>query len=635
MIVLDYRENGLIIDLDSENALKKHQCFQLIVSYGFQYTPNHSSLITSKEVSTFLPNLIAYLQEEKVHYELSDNCHKTNQEIIRKKNEIRHFIETARTYKDGTFNKKDFNEHLAFLKKNVKRELRDHQIKAFYHLSKIGNGANFSVPGSGKTTVVLSVFEKLRIEGEINLLFVIGPPSCFGPWKKEFKEVLGREPIYSVLAGGNKTWRKEKYYETISLSELYLTTFQTLFRDKQEVIAFLQNTKVRAFVVIDEAHYIKQLDGIWASTVLEIAQFAKKRCVLTGTPIPNGYSDLFNLFDFLWPEKNIVTDEEKGRLQMFEDKKDLTGASAILDPLIGPLFYRVRKRELGLKPQVFIDPIKVEMKENERRLYNAILGKIRQCESEEQYLKDASSDLVTNLRKGRMMRLRQVLSYPKLILTAIDNYSENILRDREDLEVLIQTYDQIEQPGKIDSLLSLVKKFNEQSEKVVIWANFIGTINLIEDVLKKNGYYCKKIYGATPFTDELNRAEETREKIRDEFVDPRSGLDILIANPAACSESISLHKTCSNALYYDLSYNCAQYLQSLDRIHRVGGSEEKEAFYYFLQYANTIEPKLLITLNTKAHKMYQIIEGDYSIYSLDMYQDDELDIAIYSELFKK
>jgi SNF2 family DNA or RNA helicase len=295
----------------------------------------------------------------------------------------------------------------------------------------------------------------------------------------------------------------------------------------------------------------------------------------------------------------------------------------------------VRKRELGQKPQVFIDPIKVEMKENERRLYNAILGKIRQCESEEQYLKDASSDLVTNLRKGRMMRLRQVLSYPKLLLTAIDNYSENILRDREDLEVLIQTYDQIEQPGKIDSLLSLVKKFNERSEKVVIWANFIGTINLIEDVLKKNGYYCKKIYGATPFTDELNRAEETREKIRDEFVDPRSGLDILIANPAACSESISLHKTCCNALYYDLSYNCAQYLQSLDRIHRVGGSEEKEAFYYFLQYANTIEPKLLITLNTKAQKMYQIIEGDYSIYSLDMYQDDELDVAIYSELFKK
>jgi len=126
--------------------------------------------------------------------------------------------------------------------------------------------------------------------------------------------------------------------------------------------------------------------------------------------------------------------------------------------------------------------------------------------------------------------------------------------------------------------------------------------------------------------------EETRERIRDEFVDANSGLDILVANPAACAESISLHKTCYHAIYYDLSYNCAQYLQSLDRIHRVGGSEINQAHYYFLQYENTIDRDIKANLEQKAVKMYDIIDEDYGIYSLDMFEEDD-EIKAYERLF--
>jgi len=117
-------------------------------------------------------------------------------------------------------------------------------------------------------------------------------------------------------------------------------------------------------------------------------------------------------------------------------------------------------------------------------------------------------------------------------------------------------------------------------------------------------------------------------------VDEASGLDILIANPAACAESISLHKNCHNAIYYDLSYNSGQYLQSLDRIHRVGGSENIGANYYFLHYENTIDSDILVNLNRKANKMYEIIEGDYNIYSLDMFDDSE-ELEAYKRMFLK
>jgi hypothetical protein len=83
-----------------------------------------------------------------------------------------------------------------------------------------------------------------------------------------------------------------------------------------------------------------------------------------------------------------------------------------------------------------------------------------------------------------------------------------------------------------------------------------------------------------------------------------------------------------------LSYNCAHFLQSLDRIHRVGGSENIESHYYFLENTDTIENDIYDNLIQKRNKMYDLIEQDYGIYSLDMednYEQEEL--AAYGRLF--
>lgn len=73
-------------------------------------------------------------------------------------------------------------------------------------------------------------------------------------------------------------------------------------------------------------------------------------------------------------------------------------------------------------------------------------------------------------------------------------------------------------------------------------------------------------------------------------------------------------------------------MQSLDRIHRVGGSELIAANYYFLQYKNTIDKDIKNNLDTKTKKMYEVIEEDYTIYSLDMFDSDG-DSEAYVRLF--
>ena len=139
----------------------------------------------------------------------------------------------------------------------------------------------------------------------------------------------------------------------------------------------------------------------------------------------------------------------------------------------------------------------------------------------------------------------------------------------------------------------------------------MGTLARIQDECSRQGIHGKTIWGGTPTGDDAG--DTGRAAIIQEFTDPKSGLDVLIANPAACAESISLHKTCGHAIYYDLSYNCAQYLQSLDRIHRVGGSETRTAHYSFLMYEDTFEGEILSNLIGKATRMADIVDADFPL----------------------
>jgi len=628
-MLIDVSNNNIVID-GALSELKPNQISQ-IYYFGFTKTFEADKFeLSTSQVDSILKKLLNYFNEVKISYSLSPSCQKHVSEINLGIENFERIKALGKEYKDGNFDSVQFNKFALFVRDNISRKLKEHQLKAAYHLYIVRNGANFSVPGSGKTTAILSVYEKLKSEGKVNLLFVVGPPACFGPWRTEFKETFGRPPDWRILAGGNTDERKCEYFSPASQkAELYLTTFQTLLNDQTEVITFLGQQGIEAFLVIDEAHYIKQINGNWANAVLRISECAKYRCVLTGTPMPRSYTDIFNSFDFLWPGGEAIDSDTKIRVQIYEEHDDLSSTKELLKEDVGPLFYRVRKSELGLIQPIFHPPYVLKMNKYEQFIYDAIQNKIRSY-SKQDYLKNI--DLVRTLRKGRIIRLRQCVSYTKLLSKAVEDYREKLIDDESDLAKVVYNYDNLEVPAKLEYLKQFVRNLQETKQKVVIWAYFIDTLKLIINYLTKAGFYCKLIYGGTPIEQTSVDEEETREKIRDEFVDAKSGLDILVANPAACAESISLHKTCYHAIYYDLSYNCAQYLQSLDRIHRVGGSEINQANYYFLQYKNTIDQDIKANLERKAEKMYDIIEEDYSIYSLDMFEEED-EIEAYERLF--
>ena len=128
------------------------------------------------------------------------------------------------------------------------------------------------------------------------------------------------------------------------------------------------------------------------------------------------------------------------------------------------------------------------------------------------------------------------------------------------------------------------------------------------------GIKSQALYGATPIatdgmTEEDVRYELTREGIIKEFHNPNSQFKVIIANPFAVAESISLHKACHNAIYLERSFNCAHFIQSKDRIHRYGLSSDVVTNYYYLISQDTVDSTINDRLHDKEARMITIIES--------------------------
>ena len=174
------------------------------------------------------------------------------------------------------------------------------------------------------------------------------------------------------------------------------------------------------------------------------------------------------------------------------------------------------------------------------------------------------------------------------------------LADVIDLDVgiyeKIATYSKRKEiPSKLVEATKVTKELLQKGEKVIIWSSFIDNMLIFKKQLLKDENPIL-IYG------DISREEDdevNRDKLIQEFKDdpnPR----VLIATPASLAESVSLHvnskknneTVCYNAIYLDRNFNGAQFMQSMDRIHRLGMDDKLEVVYHFIIANKTIDEKI-------------------------------------------
>lgn len=496
------------------------------------------------------------------------------------------------------------------------RTLYDLQLLAAYHLAFSQNACNFSVPGAGKTSVVYGAYAYLKNlpKGDmkkVDRLLIIGPLSSFAPWELEYNECFGVKPVSKRLTGQMSIDSKKQYLFESEPAEITLLSYPSVSSLIEEIGYFLR--KNRVMVVLDEAHKIKNINGgIYAESVLSIAPKCMARVVLTGTPAPNGYEDLYNLFKFIWPKKKIIK-FQPGQLRDMSKNNDDVRVETLIKQ-ISPYFVRVKKSDLNIPKAIIHPPLIVKMKDSQRKIYDYI--EKRSMED----IVDSKSKLFKNsLVKARMIRLMQAASNPALLKQPLSSFAREEGLDLKDFDdnsligSILKSYND-EVPSKFEKAFELANDIVSKGGKVVIWACYIKTIEDLSEYFTSKNLKNEMLYGSTPIaTDfisiESDEYDSTREAIVERFNDLSSGLNVIIANPFAVAESISLHKACHNAIYIERTFNAAHFIQSKDRIHRYGLPEDTITNYYYILSEDSIDETINDRLEFKEHRLIEIMES--------------------------
>ena len=545
----------------------------------------------------------------------SDNVSDAVNQYAMEEEKFAEFSEKAREIRDNHCEKDDFKAFVDSVSVNLRnRSLYELQLLSAYHLAFAQNACNFSVPGAGKTSVVYGAFAYLSNlaptdKKYVDKLLIISPLSAFGPWELEYEECFGEKPSTKRLNGTVSVEEKKQYLYSLNPAKITLLSYASVPKLTEELIYFLRNNKV--MVVLDEAHKIKNTNGgITASGVLDIAAYCSSRVVLTGTPAPNGYEDLYNLYKFIWPTKKVIPFEVYQLKDMSKASED-SRVETLLHA-IEPFFIRVKKSDLGITPATENAPIIVPMGESQRRIYDII---------EKKYMSDIVSNkdsrFKQDLVKARLIRMMQAATNPALLSVPLKKFADyggfdaDIVGEDDILIRDILQYTSNEVPAKFVKAKEIIEKIISEGGKVIVWAIYVKNILDFEEYLKSQGIDCRTLYGATPVAtgDEDEDTVETREKIIADFHRKDSSFSVIIANPFAVSESISLHKVCHNAIYIERSFNAAHFIQSKDRIHRYGLKPGTQTNYYYLLSENSIDEVIHDRLIAKETRLREIIES--------------------------
>lgn len=497
------------------------------------------------------------------------------------------------------------------------------QLLSAFHLAFAQHACNFSVPGAGKTTTVLAAFAYLNAlpsdhPKHVDHLLVVGPLASFKAWKDEFRTGFGRPARMRRIAGFTPVTERRRYLRGVEYHEqptdLTVTTYATLASTPEDFARFLSLPGRRSMVVLDEAHNIKRGDGVRAAAALALAPHAVSRVVLTGTPAPNGYEDLSNLFQFLYPYRDVVGFPPTA-LRAMTDGAMPAGVD-VLKARLQPYYTRIRKSDLGL-PLATPVPEPVAMSTLHGRIYAGVERVVMP------QLRSAVAGAPSSLIRARLMRLRQAAVNPALLLRPLE---EEGLFDLDggafsppELEIaeLVARFNPSSDLQRLTRTVELARAVVAEQGKVVIWSYFLGNLQLLRSSLVDSASYVEVLTGATPVQDDGYGDEDdpedeidpaTREAIIDRF--HREGeTAILIANPQAVGESISLHKAARTAIYFDRDFNAGRFIQSKDRIHRYDPMPLGEVRHHLLSSVGTVDQTIDARLAQKEARLADLVDS--------------------------
>lgn len=469
-----------------------------------------------------------------------------------------------KAFENDFMGSKDFFEGINELPKEeveypkLNATLRDYQkygYKWLKYLTDNNLGACLADDmGLGKTLQAIALLSNLHEEKKKKSM-VIMPKSLIYNWENEIKKFAPKLKV-GVYYGINRDFSSLKKVNVI------LTTYGTIRND-------IENLLEQKFdlLVLDESQNIKNINSQTTKAVLLLN--AKKRIALSGTPIENNLLELYSLFRFLNPEMfgsvQRFTNSYILPIQKYSDTSTIQELKKKIYPF---LLRRVKKEVLEDLPDKIEKLVYVDMNDEHRRFY----------EERRRYyysLLQKNTSSQGNFDKFFVLQaineLRHIVSSPELETKKIISSKKEVL---------------------IENVIEAI----ENNHKVLVFVNYLSSIESICDSLKENKIKYLKMTGQT----------KDRQNLVDKFQsDSRYKVFVMTLKTGG----VGLNLVSADTIFiYDPWWNTTVENQAIDRAYRLG--QDKTVFAYKMIMRNTIEEKILKLQEIKNKLLDDLISED-------------------------
>ncbi|CAG2216528.1 RAD54B [Mytilus edulis] len=433
--------------------------------------------------------------------------------------------------------------------------------------------------GLGKTLQCISLLWTLYKQGPyggkavVKQALIITPGSLVKNWNQEFKKWLGTERLSVYCVSSEK--RVEDFVNT-SIYPVLIISYEMFVRvyDIVKQINF-------DLVICDEGHRLKNTAIKTTSLIMSLP--ARRRVILTGTPIQNDLQEFFSIVEFCNPgvlgssgafrrvyEGHIVASRQPEATPAEIELGEERGSEL---SRLTKLFLLRRTQEINnkyLPPKceivVFCRPTPLQLK-----LYSHLL----------------SSRMIRSCLIGKMAgaphlicigALKKLCNHPSLLFLKAQEADE--------------CGDDLDQDSVYSGLSSLYpdnflpdnndpEHSSKLKEKIVLVSNHTKTLDILQNFCEAcNFEYCR-LDGQTPTAK--------RQDIVSQFNSSYSKHFVFLLSSKAGGVGLNLIGA-SRLVLYDIDWNPANDLQAMARVWRDG--QMKKVYIYRLLSTGTIEEKI-------------------------------------------
>lgn len=446
----------------------------------------------------------------------------------------------------------------------VQASLRDYQEKGVRWLQMLHHygfgGILADDMGLGKTLQTIAFLtSQVTEDGRV---LILAPSGLIYNWADEFRKFAPQLDL--AVVHGLKANREAILSEN---HQIYVTSYATFRQDSE-----LYQEMAFDFLFLDEAQVMKNAQTKIAQSLRQFvvpAVFA-----LSGTPIENHLGELWSIFQIVLPG---LLPSKKEFMKLPADR---------VAQFIKPFVMRRKKEEVLTELPDLIEVVyKNELEDQQKAIYLAQLQQMRErlAQVTDQEFQRSRVEILSGL-----MRLRQICDTPALFMDDYQGAS-----------------------GKLDSLRDLLLQVADGGHRVLIFSQFKGMLEKIEQELPDLGLTSFKITGSTPAHDRQEMTKAFNQGERDAF---------LISLKAG---GVGLNLTgADTVILVDLWWNPAVEAQAIGRAHRMG--QEQMVEVYRLITKGTIEEKIQELQEQKKHLVSQVLDGTESRASLSLAEIREI-----------